>query len=76
MSASEKELSPEEQLPVNLPDDLRMQVIGFEEEVAKNVGNEIAAVVRDWCQTWLSCLTYFLWLSQGIRKRDPGKKPV
>lgn len=47
MTDGEEEIDPEDLPPVKLPEDLQMQVVGFEEELAQTVGNEIAALVRD-----------------------------
>ncbi|MDR4485707.1 MAG: hypothetical protein R3B95_21365 [Nitrospirales bacterium] len=49
---SQEELNSEDLPPVNLPENLRMQVIGFEDSLARTVGNEIADLVGALSRYW------------------------
>ena len=52
LTDSEEEFDPEDLPPVRLPDDLPMQVVGFEEELGQWVANEIVCMVRTLSRYW------------------------
>ncbi|GEM_PF-3838471 len=47
MSDTQNNDEIEEQPPVNLPEGLQVQMQGFEEELSRTVGNDIAAITRE-----------------------------
>ena len=47
MTDNEEAIDPEDLPPVRLQEDMPIQLIGFEEELARRVGNEVGIVVRE-----------------------------